>query len=151
MVAPYFSLLAKWSNATIDSIYRGDDAIPILNAHGKHSQGQLYRAWEKGEGAKFGILGKPNPPGQSTHELRSDGVAYRGPIGRKLEWWQQGVDVNDSDVEHMILHARRHGWDLFQPYKSGVEFHHLNFRSRPRPKGFDRIQVIHQRAILPRR
>lgn len=141
-IAPYFSLLAKWSNATVNSIYRGQDAASILHAHGKHTQAELFATLP---------AGTANPPGRSTHELRSDGVAFPGPIGRQLEWWQQGIDVNDGDVENMILHAKRHGWDLFQPYKSGVEFHHLNFRSRPRPKGFDRVQIIHQRAILPRK
>jgi hypothetical protein len=141
-IAPYFSLLAKWSNATVNSIYRGQDAAAILHAHGKHTQKELYETLPPGTA---------NPPGRSTHELRSDGVAYPGPIGRVLEWWQQGIDVNDGDVENMITHAKRHGWDLFQPYKSGVEFHHLNFRRRPKARGWDRVQVIKLRATLPRR
>jgi hypothetical protein len=141
-IGPYFALLAKWSNATVNSIYRGDDAKAILHAHGKHTQRELFETLP---------AGTANPPGRSTHELRSDGVPYAGPIGRKLEWWQQGIDVNDGDVARMILHAKRHGWDLFQPYKSGVEFHHLNFRSRPKSHSFDRVQIIRLRATLPRK
>ena len=140
-LAPYIALLAKWSGgAEVNSIYRGQDAAAILHAHGKHTQAEIHQM--------FPAIS--NPPGRSTHELRSDGVAYPGPIGRHLEWWQQGFDVNDSEVAAFKLHASRHGWELFQPYSRGVEFHHLNFRSRPVPRGFDRVQVIRLRATLPR-
>jgi hypothetical protein len=142
MIAPYFALLAKEARATVNSIYRGSDAAAILHRHGKHTQAELYRTLPPGTA---------NPPGRSTHELRSDGAAYAGPIGRKLEWWQQGIDVNDGDVERMMREARKHGWDLFQPYHSGVEFHHLNFRHRPVPRGATRARIILLRRTLPRR
>jgi hypothetical protein len=140
-LAPYFALLVKWSNAHVNDIYRGEDAKAILHAHGKHTQREIHELYPA----------ISNPPGRSTHELRSDGVAYPGPIGRQLEWWQEGIDVNDGDVAAMKLHATRHGWQLFQPYHSGVEFHHLNFKIRPRPRGLgDRAQIIRLRATLPR-
>jgi hypothetical protein len=33
-----------------------------------------------------------NGPGQSTHERRNDGIAYPGPVGEQLEYWQVGMD-----------------------------------------------------------
>ena len=36
-------------------------------------------------------------------QLRSDGVAYRGPIGRPLSWHQLGLDVTESDQLLTIL------------------------------------------------
>jgi len=141
MIAPYFALLVKEVGAEVNSLYRGEDAAAILHHYGKHTQAELYRELPPGTA---------NPPGRSTHELRSDAVAYPGPLGRHLEWWQQGIDVNDSDVANMERAARRHGWELFQPYRAGVEFHHLNFRFRPKARGRDRLRIIALRRTLPR-
>lgn len=142
LIAPYFALLASETRAMVNSIYRGQDAAHILHAHGHHTQAELFATLPRG---------MANPPGRSTHELKSDGVAYNGPIGRQLEWWQQGIDVNDGDVQHMIRAARKHGWQLHQPYAAGVEFHHLNFRTRPQAHGFTRARIILLRSTLPRR
>ena len=146
LIAPYIALLAKETDATINSLYRGNDARAILHRHGKHSQTELYEMYLQGHG------NPANPSGRSTHELRSDGVAYAGPVGRKLEDWQQGIDVNDDDVKKMIVAAERHGWELFQPYRSGSEFHHINFRRRPKPRNRrERLKIIMLRARLPRK
>lgn len=139
--AAYFALLTKATHSTVNAIYRGDDARAILHRHGKHTQRELYLSLPRGVA---------NPPGRSTHELRSDGAAYRGPIGRKLQWWQEGIDVNDNNVLSMILEARFHGWFLFQPYRAGVEYHHLNFRRRPIARTADRARLLRLRATLPR-
>ena len=143
--APFIAIIVDDAHATVNSIYRGVDAESILNAHGKHSQAQLYRMFLDGTGAPA------NPPGFSTHEQKSDGVAYPLiPRGNNLEWWQVGFDVNDGDVISCIRMAGRYGWHLFQPYRSGVEFHHLNFASQPQPDGqSDRIN--HLRDTLPRK
>jgi hypothetical protein len=140
--APYFALLVRDTHSTVNAIYRGDDARAILHAHGKHTQRELFESLPRGVA---------NPPGRSTHELRSDGVAYAGPIGRRLEWWQEGIDVNDNNVLSMKLDAELHGWVLFQPYRAGVEFHHLNFARRPISRGATRAKIIRLRATLPRR
>lgn len=124
LVAPYIDIITD--GATVNSIYRGEDAASILHAHGRHTQAELYRMLGPGIA---------NPPGFSTHELRSDGVAYPVARGTKLGQWQVGFDVNDSDVPGVIAHAHRLGWVVFQPYHAGVEYHHLNFLSRPGPNG----------------
>ncbi len=140
LIAPYFELLVKEAGAQVNSIYRGEDAAEILHAHGKHTQAEIHATLPK----------ESNPPGQSTHELRSDGVAYPGPVGRKLEDWQQGLDVNDGDIGRMKERARAHGWELFQPYPNTKEFHHLNFTRRPQARGALRARIILIRARLPR-
>jgi hypothetical protein len=143
--APYIAIVAEDANATVNSIYRGTDAEVILNKYGKHSQAQLYAMFLHGTGAPA------NPPGFSTHEQKSDGVAY--PLvhrGLDLQWWQVGFDVNDSDVVNCIRVAGRHGWHLWQPYHTGVEFHHLNFAQEPKAMtGTDDARIKHLRDSLP--
>lgn len=141
-VAAYFEILRQDTRAQVNSIYRGADAAHILHRHGRHTQAEIYRTSPPGVA---------NPPGRSTHELRSDGSAYPGPVGRPLAWWQQGLDCNDADVPHMIHAAKARGWVLHQPYGSGVERHHLNFARKPRPKGPRTVaKLIAARRRLPR-
>jgi hypothetical protein len=149
-VAPYVALLAAEAKCPPTSLYRGQDAEAILHRHGKSSQRQLY------EGFVNHVPGflPANPPGYSTHEMHSDGVAYpevaRG--ARLPHWWMEGMDFDDSCVDRVIAAARRHGWELFRPYPSGSEHHHVNFKHEPRPRKFrDKAQIIRLRATLPRR
>jgi len=141
-IAPYIALLTTDTAATVNSLYRGQDAAQLLHRHGHHTQAEIWATSPPGVA---------NPPGRSTHELRSDGVAYAGPIGRHLPLWCQGIDVNDSDVAAMINRARHYGWQLAQPYRSGIEFHHLCFRAPPRAHGLAmRVRIARIRATLPR-
>lgn len=143
-IGPYIAMLANDAHASVQSIYRGQDAARLLHRHGKHTQAELYSMAQKG-------IGNPaNPPGRSTHELKSDAVAYPGyPRGHGLLWWMQGFDVNDSDTGRMIAQARVHGWTLFRPYPSGSEFHHLNFKSQPRLGVKTRPRIFRLRVTLP--
>lgn len=144
-IAPYIAIVCNDAHATINSIYRGNDAAVILHRHGKHTQSELYQMYLHGQG------NPANPPGYSTHELKSDGAAYSYmPRGTSLQWWQQGFDVNDADVEHVIKQADWHNWILFRPYSSGSEYHHLNFKSKPRPTGHTLKRIWRLRSTLPR-
>lgn len=120
---PILSQIKREIGCSYNSIYRGTDARALLNQYGKHDQAWLYANSPPGVA---------NPPGRSTHELRSDGVAYSGPVGRKLDWWQCGIDINDSQVNQFMAQAKRHGWITFRPYSSGVEYHHVNFTKAPK-------------------
>jgi hypothetical protein len=115
-------------SARLQSCYRGKDAEKLLHAHGKHSQAELYAGWI----ARRPGFNPANPPGRSSHELRSDGVAYTGPVGRKLPWWCCGMDFDDAHTGALIAAASRRGWVLRRPYPAGSEFHHLNFERKPR-------------------
>ena len=110
-------------NGTVNS---ADRRKGVPEKYGKLSQAALYAGWIAGKAG----FNPANPPGRSTHELRSDGVAYRGPVGRPLAWWQLGMDVTDSDQLLAILN--RLGYDAFRPYSSGSERHHINLRKSPR-------------------
>jgi len=146
-IAPYIAIVTADAGATANSIYRGADAQAILTAHGHQSQAQLYAGFEA---HKPGFL-PANPPGFSTHELKSDGAAYpSGPRGGQLQWWQEGFDVDDDKVDAVKAAGLAHGWDLFQPYSSGTEFHHLNFRAEPKPTPRTAARILKLRATLPR-
>ncbi|MDQ8046448.1 MAG: hypothetical protein AAGC46_16155 [Solirubrobacteraceae bacterium] len=108
----------------------------VAEKYGKLSQAYLSAAWVLWSTKRVLIRGwrgaPPNPantPGHSTHELRSDGVAYAGPVGRPLSWWQLGLDVTDADG--LIRAAHSLGYSLFRPYPSGSEEHHVNLRKSP--------------------
>lgn len=128
-IAPQVRLLKHdVPKAVLQSAYRGDQAAGLLRRLGKSTQAMLYRGWLK----RLPGFNPANPPGFSTHELHSDGVAYRGPRGRIIRAWGCGLDWNDDAVGDLIQAAHRRGWELFRPYKSGSEHHHLNFRKYPK-------------------
>jgi hypothetical protein len=152
IIAPFIYVCLRDAHTTAASIYRGDDARAILNRHGKHSQYQLYHA-DAGERAAWGIEGEPDRPGESTHELYSDGAAYVHFAPRtRLDYWMQGFDVPTDASGRVMEAAKKHGWELFRPYHSGVEVHHLNFREQPKPHTKRmHLRLVAVRARLPRR
>lgn len=145
-IAPYIAIVLHTAGQQASSIYRGTDARAILERHGKHDQAWLYANLP---------AGVANPPGRSSHELRSDGVSFAGPIGRRLEEWQVGVDSGADTAaarDHITRAAAAHGWVVKHPYSAGVELHHWNWAKRPRPRGLkQRLRIVRLRASLPRR
>lgn len=126
---PLYPILRKLKKdvpgLTFNSVYRGDDAAKILHAHGKSTQRELYEGYVKG---LPGFL-PANPPDRGTHILLGDGVV--GALHEKLPFWKCGLDINDSLIRATISAAAKHGWELYQPYPTSSEFHHLNFRKKP--------------------
>jgi len=147
-VAPYIYLVLRRAGQRAESIYRGEDAVELLHRHGKRTQREIH--------ADPALAKKSNPAGRSQHELRSDGVGNPGPIGRRLEEWQVGVDSGADDAAskaRIEAAAQHYGLEAYHPYSRGVEGHHWAFRRRP---GFDgahltRTRVVLTRALLPRR
>lgn len=117
------------TGCTYQSIYRGGDkdAQRFLTGRApcyKHNQSWIYANYPPGVA---------NPPGRSTHECRSDGVAYPGPVGRPLFWWQCGLDIDDAHVQSFIHAASKRKWTVTITYPgSAVEYHHVNFRKAPK-------------------
>lgn len=148
-IAPYVYIVLRHADQTAAAIYRGENphARRILNAHGKHTQGQLVHA-TAAQRAAWGIQGTPNPVGHSEHELFDD-------AGRPLGAWQVGIDSgsNSEHDKHAIEHsARVHGWRVHHPYNSVVEGHHWQFSHKPRPHSARmRLRILRLRATLPRR
>jgi hypothetical protein len=115
------------SGATLQSCYRADDVSALLAKCGKHSQTWLYQHQGRPEQPN-----PANPPGRSTHELRNDGVAYRGPAGMPLPYWCVGIDIDDAHVQAFIRAAAKHGWIATITYPgSRSEYHHVNWRREP--------------------
>lgn len=121
---PLYPLLKKLKAETgcrYESLYRGDDVADLLHEHGKHTQRELYETLPPGTA---------NPPDRGTHILLGDGVV--GKLHARLPFWKCGIDVDDAHADEVIVDARkRHGWILYRPYGTGVEFHHLNFAKKP--------------------
>ena len=73
-----------------------------------------------------------NPPGASSHEQLSDGSGFPGPSAASSQWWELGLDVEDSDKLLAILGTL--GYQAKRTYPSNPkEFHHLNFTADPGP------------------
>lgn len=146
-IAPYVALVLRGANQKASSIFRGNAAKAILHRHGKHTQAEIHRD------PKTAAIS--NPEGESQHDLHSDASGNPGPVGRKLEEWEIGVDSGANNHKSKMAinrSAARHGWVTRHPYLKGVEGHHWCFKRRPRPKGLkQRLQIIHLRATLPRR
>ncbi|MGN6189751.1 MAG: glycoside hydrolase family protein [Conexibacter sp.] len=121
-LAPFVRTVMRRTGVAPVTIYRGSepDALAILHAHGKHSQAELRAAWEQGRAAQLGIRGIPDMPGQSTHELRSDGRAFPGPIGRVLDPIQCGMDWPIPAIDHVMAELNRLGCRPIHPYGSAT-------------------------------
>lgn len=117
----------RWSG----SVQSCDRRRGVAERFGKMSQWALYHAYQmKLRGVPgFGWANPANRPGQSSHERRSDGVAYPGPVGRLLEWWGTGIDV--SEAEELVRVLNHLGYHAHQPYDSPSEEHHVNLTVDP--------------------
>lgn len=119
--------LKRLSGSVLSSCYRGHDAINLLRANGKMSQKQLFDGFRAGKPG----FNPANPPGFSTHELRSDGIAYARARGSALDYWQVGMDFTNSGA--VVKAAAKLGWTATITYPGNPrEGHHVNFRREPR-------------------
>lgn len=98
----------------------------VAERFGKSSQHALYRGWSK---RLPGFL-PANPPGRSSHELRSDGNrAWGRRAGAVLHWYELGLDASDSD--RLQDELRKLGVDARHIYFSPSEAHHVNVMRDP--------------------
>jgi Putative peptidoglycan binding domain len=125
-LADEIARIKQLSGAHLNSCDRSPDAEPILRQHGKHSQQELYDMFKNHvPGAN-----PANPPGHSTHERKNDGVAYPGPSGEQLEYWQVGMDWDNPPAA--MAAAQKLGWIATTTYPlSPHESQHVNFRKEP--------------------
>lgn len=148
-IAPYAHMVSRVAGQTFNSINRSTDpaVTAVLHRYGKHNQAELYATLPRGVA---------NPPGRSTHELRSDGVAYPNVTpGGLLQEWQQGFDSGaDTEEGRRAIEAAALslGWKVFHAYDAGTELHHWNFAERPRAKTPKRLlEIVRLRRQLPKR
>jgi hypothetical protein len=122
------TLKADVPQARLNSCYRGQRAAGLLHRLGKKTQTELYAGFVA---HRPGFL-PANPPGFSSHELRSDGNPVYGARGSRIPWWKVGMDWDDQYIEVLKQAAHRHGWKLVRPYASGSEYHHVSFAEKPK-------------------
>jgi hypothetical protein len=119
--------LKRLTGAVLNSCDRSAAAEPILKRYGKQSQRQLYDGWVQRRPG----YNPANPPGFSTHERRSDGVAFPIRRGMPLPYWQVGMDWSNGAA--VTAAARRRGWIATLTYPNNPrEAQHVNFRRQPR-------------------
>ncbi len=126
-LAPAIERIKQRTGATLNSCDRSPAAEPLLAGLGKKSQRQLYEGWLR----RLPGFNPANPPGRSTHERRNDGVAYLGPAGLPLRYWQVGMDW--SNAQGVVQAAKQEGFTATVTYPGNPrESHHVNFRREPR-------------------
>jgi GH25 family lysozyme M1 (1,4-beta-N-acetylmuramidase) len=109
----------------------------VAEKFGKRSQAALFECAQRKiqtgscPPACSGNCNPANPPGRSSHELFSDGVAYDVAAGTKLAWWQLGLDCEAS--EELLRLVTRLGYKARRPYSKPSEAHHVNFTASPGP------------------
>jgi hypothetical protein len=124
---PVVEKVAAASGATLLSCYRGKDAEAILHANNKMSQDELYRNWLRDP-----LHWNPaNQPGFSTHELRSDGIAYAVPRGARLPYWCVGQDWSNASGVVRAYAALNFVASVTYP-TNPRELHHVNLRREPK-------------------
>lgn len=98
----------------------------VAERYGHQSQAALYAGWA----ARRPGFNPANPPGRSSHELRSDGNPIFGkPVGAVLSWYELGVDADEAEQLRQVL--REMGVDARRPYQTVSEAHHLNVLTDP--------------------
>lgn len=111
----------------------------IAEQYGKRSQAALFHCFEQSRTLHrcpvecAGNCNAANRPGQSSHELRSDGSAFgkRG-AGAALAWWELGLDTSDTAELLHVLGLL--GYDARLTYPGNPhEAHHINFDADPGP------------------
>lgn len=129
-------LLQARNNGWVGRLSSADRRKGVAERYGKMSQAALFdcaQAKRSSGGCPTGCHGNcnpANPPGFSSHELRSDGQGFPGPRGRELEWWELGLDC--SSAPQLVQVLGKLGYRARRPYASSrSEAHHVNFSASP--------------------
>lgn len=129
VIANEVTEVKRRTGATLNSCDRSDAAEAILNRNGKSTQEQLYLGFIRG----LPGYNPANKPGQSTHERRNDGVAFRGPVGMLLPAWKVGQDWQPSEVPDILRAYAQLGWRATLTYPGNPrETQHVNVVSKGR-------------------
>lgn len=135
---------------TVYSSDRRDSKLRAFNReHGTNLHGQAYLYEHQGQPGFY----PANPPGRTSHCLRSDGnPAYRArgrviPAGGVLPNYMLGIDAVDdgsvNDCSRLIGVLEHLGYHVTRPYHTGSEAHHFIFTSSP-------IPVLKAWSVIPK-
>lgn len=103
----------------------------VAERFGKMSQAKLFRCSQSCTADCNGNCNPANPPGFSSHELRSDGNAFYGARGKRIPWYKLGIDADNAAGLRSWLNA--HGYHVVRPYPDGREAQHFSFMRDPLP------------------
>lgn len=118
---------------SITSADRRDSVIKAFNKqHGTDLHSQQYLYDHQGEPGFY----PANPPGFSSHELRSDGSPFfKVPRGASIPDYELGIDAVDEGASNscvkLVWWLNSHGYKAARPYASGSEAHHFCFAKSP--------------------
>lgn len=134
-LAPELRALGFGDDIILTSCLRDQPAVDYARRHNctLSSQVELWNGWL----ARLPGFNPANPPGRSTHELRNDGVAFRGWVGMRLAYYKAGIDCilrsGGPAVSTVRARAAKRGWLFTLTYPGAPrEVHHGNFRREPR-------------------
>lgn len=123
------TIKSRDSSIVFTSIERTQPAVDFARARGcsLSSQAELWNGWIR----RLPGFNPANPPGFSTHERRSDGVAFpQWTRGIKIPYWAVGLD--NTNTAALIREASELGFLATLTYPSSPsEGHHVNFRREP--------------------
>lgn len=116
----------------------GDRRQGVAEKYGKKSQAALFKGWMN---RLPGYL-PANPPGFSSHELRSDGnLVYKVPRGYRIPSYMLGMDADGASA--LVGWLNIHGYRAVQPYPSGSEEHHFSFTKSPATNARKRLAAYY--------
>lgn len=119
----------------------------VAEKFGKLSQAALWRGWNARKPGFF----PANPPGFSSHELRSDGNAFyglqRGAVIPKHKLGIDAVDKPGGDAAAVVSWLNKHGYKARRPYAAASERHHFSFADSPASNARKRLR--HWKANAP--
>ena len=115
----------------VNSADRRDDVVRRFNnRYGTDIHSQKFLFDHQHEDGFF----PANPPGFSSHELRSDGHPFYGPRGKPIRRHMLGIDATQrpgGDARDLVTWLNRHGYRAKRPYIASSERHHFSFIDPP--------------------
>jgi hypothetical protein len=119
-----------------------DRRYGIAEKYGKKSQKALYDGYRRGLPGYF----PANPPGFSSHELKSDGNRLYGPRGSSIPKHKLGIDAVSKpggDSNRIVAWMNSHGYSAARPYPQDSERHHFSFMKDPAKNARKRLRVYY--------
>jgi hypothetical protein len=124
------------------AVISGDRRDGIAQRYGHSSQAQAYYGHLNGDP---NYPYPANPPGHSTHEYRRGASGYPfppGADGSQIDASKLGLDLrSNAEASAFCAEAKKIGYDVWQPYNTGTELHHVVIRSNPVPNLVKRGRV----------
>jgi len=125
---------------TVNSADRRDSVVRKFNAkYGTNISSQKFLFENQHRPGFF----PANPPGFSSHELRSDGNGFYGPRGKAIPRYKLGIDAVQrpgGDASAVVGWLNRHGYAATRPYNKHSERHHFSFRKSPASNARKRLR-----------